>query len=351
MTSRLLPALAVALLAAAGAVLSTAAAPLTLGTAGERFTVNGTPRFLVLTSYFDALDAAALDDDLAMLARSVDGVRIFANWWDVRDDGDCRNKFSPGGVIERADDGGARVRPAGLDRLRHVLRRARAHGLIVDLTFAADTVRGASELREDERGRVCPPAGFKNAVDWVGIAAAVGEVARALAADEFDHVFFDLQNEAGHDWNRATDDDLAKLVEAVRAEAPKRLISVSSYDPDADRQAARVRALKLSMLNYHDVPRGKGWGGRTAGHVRRFRQALERVGVVVPVYAGEPDPNGHGRGTREFETAVTGARSAGAGAWTLHHRGAYRLDDRALARQLDPVSRQVLAALPGWLGR
>ena len=93
-----------------------------------------------------------------------------------------------------------------------------------------------------------------------GLSTARVTAFAALDADEFDHVFLDLQNEAGHDWNRATDDDLARLVQAVRGRAPKRLISISSYDPDADRQARRVRALKLSMLNFHDVPRGEGWG-------------------------------------------------------------------------------------------
>ncbi len=341
----------VGLLAGLGAELSKAAAPLTLGAAGEKFTINGDPRFLVLTSYFDALDAAALDEDLALLARTVDGVRIFANWWDVREDGDCRNAFARTGVIERAGDGTLRVRESGLARLRHVLARARAHGLVVDLTFAADTVQGASELTANEQGRVCPPGEFRNTVNWAGMAAAMGSVAAALAADEFDHVFLDLQNEAGHDWNRATDDDLARLVQAVRSRAPGRLMSISSYDPDADRQAARVRDLKLSMLNYHDVPRGRGWGARTADHVKKFRAALRRAGVTVPIYAGEPDPNDHGRGTREFEAAVRGAHQAGAAAWTFHHRAAYRLDDHTLAQRLQPVSRQVLAALPAWLGR
>lgn len=351
MTSRILLTLTVGLFAAAGPVPSNAAAPLTLGTSGEQFTVNGTPRFLVLTSYFDALDAAALDEDLAMLARSVDGVRIFASWWDVRADGDCRNAFASRGLIEMTGKGVARARPEAFGRLQHVLRRAREHGLVVDLTFAADTVRGASRLAANDQGRVCPPPGFENTVDWPAMAEVMGEVAEALAADEFDHVFLDLQNEAGHDWNRATDDDLARLVRAVRARAPKRVISISSYDPDADRQARRVRALKLSMLNFHDVPRGEGWGARTAGHVRKFRTALQRAGVAVPVYAGEPDPDDHGHGTREFEQAIRGARDAGAGAWTFHHRDAYRLDDHALARGLDPVSRQVLAALPRWVGR
>ena len=70
MTSRILLALTLGLFVAAGPALPKAAAPLTLGTAGDRFTVNGTPRFLVLTSYFDALDAVALDAALDAAYRS-----------------------------------------------------------------------------------------------------------------------------------------------------------------------------------------------------------------------------------------------------------------------------------------
>ena len=96
---------------------SGAARELRLATDGERFTVDGTPRFLTLVSYFDAMDAVALDDDLARLARSVDGVRIFANWWDLGD-GSCRYRFSDRTLFERRADGSIGVRPGRLPRCR-----------------------------------------------------------------------------------------------------------------------------------------------------------------------------------------------------------------------------------------
>ena len=324
--------------------------PLRLGTKGSAFTVNGESRFLVLVSYFDAMDASALDADLALLAKSVDGIRIFANWWDRAEGDGCRNIFSPGTLFGPGTDGRLVVRPGRLARLKEVLAGARLHGLIVDLTFAADPVAGASKLASNDAGRVCPPAGFRNEVNWTGIAAALGETAAALSSPDFDHVFFDVQNEAGHDFNRAGREDLRRLVDAVRTASSGRLVSVSTFDPDADRQAAMVKDLGLSMLNFHDA-RGEGWGGRTAAHVTRFREALTRAGLEVPVYGGEPDADAYGHDGAEFKAAVTGARSAGAGAWTFHTRVAYDLKSASLDQRLDPLTRRVLGALRGWLGR
>lgn len=342
-------AVVMAMIAAWTATTARSTAPaLRLGTAGTSFTVDGTPRFLTFVSYFDAMDAVALDADLAALARSVDGVRIFANWWDLGDQR-CRYRFSDRTLFEGRTDGTIGLRPDRLVRLKHVLSRARHHGLIVDLTFAADTVLGASQLAPGPNGLVCPPADFKNVVNWTGIASAIGETTRALAHPEYAHVFFDLQNEAGHNYNRATDQDLQLLADAVRAKDPNRLISVSSYNPDADRQAGLVARLRLSMLNFHDVPRGKGWGERTKQHVERFRAGLERAGLAVPIYAGEPDSGAYDGGTEEFRLAITGARAAGAGAWTYHTRTAYDLRTASLDERIDPLTRRVLGALKSWM--
>ena len=352
MTSRSFLTLAAGLLVVAASAAARVSPPLTLGVAADRLTLNGEPRFLVLVSYFDALDATALEADLRGLARSVDGIRVFANWWDVAPDGECRHAFTDRTLFEQTGSGGIQVRRERLARLQAVLRAARQHGLVVDLTFASEPVRGASRLTEttNERGRVCPEPGFRNVINWAAVAPAFGEAAAALAANEFDHVFFDLQNEAGHAMNRATDADLAQLVSAVRAKDPKRLLTVSSDSRNADEQANRVRALGLSILTFHGR-RGEGWGRRTAGDVRAFREALARAGTPVPVYVGEPDPLDHGHGDREFRESVTGARQAGAAAWTLHTRAGFHLDDQALGERLDPVARQVLDALPRWLGR
>jgi hypothetical protein len=352
MTSRHVLSLAAGLLVLAASTVANVSVPLTLGVSGDRLTVNGEPRFLVIVSYFDALDAKSLDADLGALARSVDGIRIFANWWDVTPEGKCRHAFTDRTLFEQTEAGAIRLRPERLARLQDVLRSARRHGLVVDLTFASEPVRGTSRLTEtvNKDGRACPEPGFRNVVDWAAVAPAFGEAAAALAADEFDHVFFDLQNEAGHALNMARDADLARLVSAVREKDPKRLLTVSSDSRNAEEQAARVRALKLSILTFHGE-RGEGWGKRTAGEVRKFHAALARAGTPVPIYVGEPDPLDHGRGDREFRESVTGARQAGAAAWTLHTRAGFQLDDQPLGDRLDPVTRQVLDALPRWLGR
>ena len=324
---------------------------LRLGTSGGAFTVDGARRFLTFASYFDALDATSLDADLDYLAARVDGIRIFADWWDFDPASNCRLRFSPRTVIGVGADGIAVVRADRLARLKDVLGAARVRGLLVDLTFAAEPVEGLSALRADATGHVCPPADFVNRVRWSDYARAVSDVAGTLRSPAYLHVMFDLQNEAGHRLNGATDEDMAVLVTAVRAADPDRLLSVSRFEPDADKQAALVAALRLSYLNFHDWPRGPGWGARTAAQVGKFLEALARAHVSVPVYAGEPDPEAHGRGIDEFRDSVLGARQAGAGAWTLHTRAAHDLAGRGLIDALDLDTRRALDALPGLMQR
>jgi hypothetical protein len=318
---------------------------LVLGTSAGRFTVNGSPGFLVFASYFDALDAPALQSDLDYLAGHVDGVRVFATWWDFADTPACRLRFDDDALIGVAADGAVKVRPDRLARLKAVLDTARTHGLLVDLSFAAETVRGLSRLTAREDGGVCPPGSFRNQVRWRAYAPAVAEVAAALRSPEYRHVLFDLQNEAGHRLNGATPDDLAVLVSAVRAADPARLLAVSMFDPDADRQARLVDRLGLACLDFHDWPRGRGWGERTAGQVRKFRDALAATGLTVPVYAGEPDAGDYGRGTAEFAASLAGARRAGAAAWTFHTRAAHDLGGRRLVDVLGGPARTFLDGL------
>ena len=329
---------------------SPAAAPVVRAD-GDAFTVNGTRQFLVLVSYFDAMDAAALERDLDYLAARVDGVRIFANWWDYAGQGRCQLRFSPGTLMEVRDDGSVGLRPARLKRLQEVLQAAGERGLIVDLTFAADPVKGLSRLRANAEGLACPPAGFENEVNWTGYRGALTELSRALAGPAYSHVWFDLQNEAGHAFNRVSDETLAGLVEAVRRVDSDRLITVSRVNPEPKRHVEVVKSLELSFLTFHDFPRGKGWGGRTARQVTRLAGALEAAGLTVPIYVGEPDSGAYDGGKREFMDAVQGARKAGAAAWTFHTRAAYRLDDEPLTSRLDAVGREVLEALAPLTGR
>jgi hypothetical protein len=313
--------------------------PLTLGTRGSAFTINGQPRFVVLVSYFDAMDAAALDDDLRYIAEGADGIRVFANWWDADRRRPC-TAFSDRTLMRVGEDGAVSLRPDRLARLKEVLRAARRHRLVVDLTFSYETVRGLSKLRPGPDGRLCGTSSdLVNVVRLDEYARGVADAARALAGAEFDHVFFDLQNERSGGWTRLSADDVRVLARAVRAADPSRLLSASDVNPDPVRHVAFVRDAGLDILNFHDVPRDERWAGHTGELVASFAAALGREKLAIPVYAGEPPPEAHGHGPNAFARSLEGARAAGAAAWTFHTRAAFRLDERDFAGQLDPDQR------------
>jgi hypothetical protein len=312
---------------------------LTLGARGGALTVNGAPRFLVLVSYFDALDASALDRDLRYIAEGADGIRVFANWWDADRRRPC-TAFSDRTVMRVGSDGRVSLRPERLDRLKAVLRAARSHGLVVDLTFSYETVLGLSKLTPGPDGRLCGSSGeITNAVRLEEYARGLAEAARALAAPEFDHVFFDLQNEFSGGWTRLSHEEVRTLARAVRTADPSRLLSASDFNPDPARHIALAREAGLDLVNFHDFPRDDRWPERTGQLVSAFSTALTRAGLTIPVYAGEPPPESRGRGPNAFGTSLAGARAAGAAAWTFHTRAAFRLDEQDFASQLDKDQR------------
>src|SRR6185503_10359605 len=67
-----------------GCITMGAASAQDLQVSGNRFMVNGTPRFLVLVSYFDLMDVSGANvyrDFDHFRAWGVDGIRIFPNWY------------------------------------------------------------------------------------------------------------------------------------------------------------------------------------------------------------------------------------------------------------------------------
>src|SRR5919197_6306988 len=113
------------LLAALLLALPAAAQQLTVQ--GDRFAVDGSPRFLTFISYFGALGAADVAADLQFLHDvGFDGIRIMPNWRD-------------GPKLMRADGS---FNPDSLDRLVFVLDRAQSRRLIVDISFNAEQVEG-----------------------------------------------------------------------------------------------------------------------------------------------------------------------------------------------------------------
>lgn len=103
---------------------------------GDKFCINGHPRFLVLASYFDALNARYLKGDLDCLhSRGFDGIRIFPNW--------PREQVSPSRTLFDAQ---GRIDPALMKRLQTILDDARVRRMIVDITFSRETVKGLNTV-------------------------------------------------------------------------------------------------------------------------------------------------------------------------------------------------------------
>src|SRR5262249_36052588 len=131
----------------------------TLGLDGDRFTVDGVPKFIVFTSYFGAMAAGHVPEDLKYLrAKGFDGVRIWPN-------------FPRGSSLQLMRSDGS-INPDGMAKLRFILDRAREQRLVVDVSFTAEPVSGLDAAR------------FRD-----------GILATTDALRDYDNLIFDIQNE------------------------------------------------------------------------------------------------------------------------------------------------------------
>jgi len=309
------------------------AQPPVLGVEGTRFTVDGTPRFLLVVSYFDALRASddTLEADFAWLRRhGIDGVRIFPNWWRCAAVRQCGGHAGDD-TLMAAPDGA--LRPAVLARLKAVLAAAGRHGLIVDLSFARETVRDAQER------------------ELSASAYADGLVAAVRALGPARHVMIDLQNEVYQNRlfaERAAEDAPRVAALARRVDGGARIVFVSTNAVEAERYTyCGADGCPLDVLAVHDA-REPNWHDRTPAVVRELVALGARRGPR-PVYLQEPyawqDERSPDRVER-FLDAASRASRAGAAAWTFHTRSAFILrEGRSLASQVDAEERKVLEGL------
>src|ERR1700694_5683724 len=94
---------------------------------GDRFAIDGTPRFLTFISYFGAMGASNVVADLHLLhSLGFDGIRI----WPNLDTG------------PQLMNGNGTLRPDELRRLLFILDQARLEHLIVDVTFTYEHISG-----------------------------------------------------------------------------------------------------------------------------------------------------------------------------------------------------------------
>jgi len=267
-----------ALAVAVVALLPARAAAQRLTVQGDRFAVDGVPRFLTFISYFDGMEALDVEGDLAFLhEKGFDGVRVW-----------------PSGVgLIRSDgtlDGGR------LARLVFILDAARKVRMIVDVTFAAEQVAGLDAARSR-----------------AGIAAT----ARAIAG--FDNAMIDIQNERdvyGPFVRSLSAADVAATAAAIRQVDPRRIVTASNSPGTPAAQAARFTVdTGLDVTAYHD-DRVPNWYER--GRLQSIVSALRDNGR--PAYLQEPTrwPFPSTDRADYFLQARANAKLAGAAAWCFH---------------------------------
>lgn len=370
----------IVLFALVAAVLSagTATAQLTIQRQGATFAVGNpnagvpiAPKFLVFASYFsgasDRASNAMLEADFQYLsARGVNGVRIFANYWRTQN---CTGfgSYDSSGVLK--DGVPNSVNQVGLDRLIYVLGRAAAWGLVVDLSFARETVApvgGEFTLSEYKTG--------------------ISEVTKQLKTIA-PHVIFDLENEGNGGGQGPTcpsakvpipGNEVWGMINAVKKEHAGRLVTISVANewtpeqyggvaktswPDPGAPNDPTRSLKFDFAAFHDsrqwntsanppVPKWAGYTGvnligpfspptltqadlnncavPTSGSCRALQVNRLKTALAgspnpspMPVYFQEPDrwlPTGlqSNLTATHFLEAVSRAKYAGAAAWCMH---------------------------------
>lgn len=314
---------------------------------GDHFTVNGQPRFLILVSYFDAMRAApggpcpadfsqhTLQCDLKYIKEVLrfDGVRIFVNWLKIVNLADPTNptdNWFGADTLFTADGG---IRQSALDRLLAVLDAAGAAGLVVDLTFGRDTVCAIAPTPGDN----CPDS---SRMSLGAYQAAVPAVVSILAnqSARFPHVIIDLQNErnlSDRPFQFLPDANVRQLSDAIRAGGGpiSRKLAASVATPSTAEVAGSVSAGGTDIANWHD-PRDANWFALTEARVTDLRGTFTTMGVR-PIYLGEPQRWQDDRNAAHFNSAVQGAKRAGAAAWTFHTRTSFNLENTSFSARLD----------------
>jgi hypothetical protein len=252
-----------------------------LGIDNDRFTIDGTPRFLTFISYFGAMGARDAAADLDFLkASGFDGVRIWPN--------------SPEGPQLMRTDGS--LDPAQVARLLEILQLARDRRIVVDVTFTAEHIQGLDA------------AAYREAI---ALATA--------AIREHRHVLIDIENERnlyGPGRRPLAAADVAETRAAIKRVDPERIVTASNSQDLPAADAARFTAdTELDVTAYHD-PRVPDWF--EPAQIDSVVRTLAANGR--PVYLQEPTrfPNPSTHRASFFLDALANAKRAGAAAWCFH---------------------------------
>lgn len=290
-----------------------------LEVAGDTFTIDGGPTFLLGISYFGAVAANVNDvvQDLSQLdAHGFNHVRVWAIWGEPPT---SASVVHPDGTLDA---------PA-MGRLENIVAHADGLGMTVDVTFAFGTAVGPTSL-----------SAYKT-----GLAA----VADALKG--YRNLMFDLDD--GGDAALGPT-EIEVLANAVHAVDPARLLTVSlgQAGPAAIGDAYRDiwQQVELDLAAPKFVRNGT-WFAETGNRVTTLRSELVNGDPSYdrPIHLQEEARNNEVDDMLftklQFLEAAARARASGAAGWSFHNDAGHHPSRGAFFSQLDEVELDTLDEL------
>jgi hypothetical protein len=312
---------------------ATAQSSPTLKVEGDHFTVNGTPKFLVLVSYFDAMkgDMGRIQADFNYFSQNgIDGVRIFANWQSFNGVQQCSGGYSPYAAGTTLFNANGTLNATQLAKLIAVLNTARSYNLVVDLTM--DRVPGSCTIWDQSLmtnvSIMCMPE----------YRTAIGAVTDELRNAGMGHVMFDLGNERDM-YNRAvyiSDADIDGIQDYVYLKDPNRILMASNTEyTGTSATAVFAQNIPLSVIAFHEDRNGSWWtNSEWKAAALRSASSGSR-----PVYLQEPERwcPGSGLTAAHFRAAAEGAKRGGAAAWMFHSESGFNLRTQSFLDWAPPL--------------
>jgi hypothetical protein len=303
-----------------------------LGIAGERFTLNGTPTFLLGFSYYGALGASekTIRADLdQMQALGFNWIRVWATWSAFDND------------VSAVDVHG-QPRAVYLDKLAWLVGECARRGMVVDVTLSrGNGVSGPKRLQSleaHERAVTSLIDKLKPLRNW----------------------YLDLGNERNiKDERFVSFAELKTLRALVKKLDPDRLVTASAAG-DIPREEVKAYLLDVGVdfLAPHR-PRHAKSPGQTEEKTRLYRAGIKDLERTAPVHYQEPFRRGFGGydpTAEDFWTDLQAARKSGAAGWCFHNgdqrarpdgrpRRSFDMRDQGVFAQLDEVERAFLKRL------
>lgn len=305
-----------------------------LGIDGARFTVNGSPEFLLGASYYGGLgasDETRRADFDKLQEYGFNWVRVWATW------------AAFGGDLSAVEPTTGEPRQPYLQTLQKLVADCDRRGMIVDVTLSRGKTEAAPpRLPTHESHR-----------------QAVRTLVEALKP--YRNWYLDLSNERNIGDSRHTSiAELRALREIVREVDPDRLVTASQGgDIGNDELRAYLKDVEVDFITPHR-PRDAGSPTQTGAKTRDYLAAMRGLGRVVPVHYQEPFRRGYDAGWQpsadDFLTDLAQARAGGAAGWCFHNgdqRGAadrrprrsFDLREQSLFEQLGTEERRAVAGL------